>query len=75
MAAIIPVSFVGSDEGTYRVLRMETVMGAPLTPVAALTSYAKHLPPARPVRPFWRAILRLADRAVTLAREVKRRVR
>jgi len=43
MAAIIPVSFVGSDVGTYRVLRMETVVGAPLAPVTAVTSHAQHV--------------------------------
>ena len=44
MAAIIPVSFVGADQGTYRVLCMNTVVGAPLAPVAALTSHPVHLP-------------------------------
>lgn len=44
MAAIIPVSFVGGAVGAYRVVRMETVQGAPLTPVAAVTSHALHLP-------------------------------
>lgn len=43
MAAIIPVSFVGSDVGAYRVVRMETVVGAPLAPVTALASRAEHL--------------------------------
>jgi hypothetical protein len=43
VAAIIPVTFVGGDVGTYQVLRMETVTGAPLPHVTALTSHAKHL--------------------------------
>jgi hypothetical protein len=43
MAAIIPVSFVGGETGTYRVLRMNAVIGAPLAPVAAVTSHPLHL--------------------------------
>lgn len=43
MAAIIPVTFVGSDVGTYRVLRMEAVVGEPLAPVTAVTSHPEHL--------------------------------
>ncbi len=43
MAAIIPVSFVGAETGTYRVLRMNAVVGAPLAPVAAVTSFPVHL--------------------------------
>jgi hypothetical protein len=43
VAAIIPVSFVGGDVGAYRVLRMQTVVGAPLASVTALTSHPKHL--------------------------------
>ena len=46
MTAIIPVSFVGGGGGTYRVLRMETVVGDPLEPVKWLTSHAKHLGPS-----------------------------
>ena len=46
MAAIVPVSFVGAETGTYRVLRMDAVVGRPLTPVAALTSHPFHLPAA-----------------------------
>ncbi|HEY0464681.1 MAG TPA: chlorite dismutase family protein [Polyangiaceae bacterium] len=44
VAAIIPVSFVGAETGTYRVIRMSAVVGAPLAPVAALTSHARHVP-------------------------------
>jgi len=43
MAAIIPVSFVGAEAGTYRVLRMNAVVGEPLAPVAAVTSHPVHL--------------------------------
>jgi hypothetical protein len=44
LAAIIPVSFVGAETGTYRVLRMNAVIGPPLAPVAAVTSHPLHLP-------------------------------
>jgi len=44
MAAIIPVSFVGAESGTYRVLSMSTVVGAPLAEVAAVTPHPTHLP-------------------------------
>lgn len=43
MAAIIPVSFVGAETGTYRVIRMNAVVGAPLAKVAALTAHPRHL--------------------------------
>lgn len=43
MAAIIPVSFVGAETGTYRVLRMNAVVGQPLAPVAAVSSFPVHL--------------------------------
>ena len=43
MAAIIPVTFVGSEVGTYRVVRMEAVVGEPLAPVSAITSHPAHL--------------------------------
>lgn len=46
MAAIIPVSFVGAETGSYRVLRMSTVVGAPLAAVAAVTPHPVHLPAA-----------------------------
>ena len=44
MAAIIPVSFVGAETGTYRVLRIDAVVGASLAPVAAVTAHPVHLP-------------------------------
>lgn len=43
MAAIIPVSFVGGEVGTYRVLCMQTLAGAPLATVPAVTAYAQHV--------------------------------
>jgi hypothetical protein len=43
LAAIIPVSFVGAETGSYRVLSMNTVIGAPFAPVAAVTSHPVHL--------------------------------
>ncbi|HKO49811.1 MAG TPA: chlorite dismutase family protein [Polyangiaceae bacterium] len=43
MAAIIPVSFVGAETGSYRVLSMSAVVGAQLAPVAAVTSHPLHL--------------------------------
>jgi len=43
VAAIIPVSFVGSEFGAYRVLRMQTVRGESLAPVASVASYPRHL--------------------------------
>src|SRR6478609_3295974 len=43
MAAILPVSFVGAETGSYRVLRMSAVVGAPLAPVRALSSQPLHL--------------------------------
>lgn len=43
VAAIIPVSFVGGEVGTYRVLRMQTLVGAPLTSVPAVTMHPEHL--------------------------------
>jgi chlorite dismutase len=48
MAAIIPVSFVGAETGSYRVLRMNTVLGAPLAAVAAVTPHPSHLPDSAP---------------------------
>jgi hypothetical protein len=48
MAEIIPVSFVGAETGTYRVLRMNAVVGAPLAPVAAVSLHPSHLPTAAP---------------------------
>ena len=62
MAAIIPVSFVGADTGTYRVLRMNAVVGAPLTKVAALTSHPLHL--AAEVAPGAAWVLRGTNSAV-----------
>ena len=53
MAAIIPVSFVGSETGTYRVLRMSAVVGAPLAPVAAVTPHPLHLPPNAALGAAW----------------------
>lgn len=43
VAAIIPVSFVGGDAGQYRVVRMQTVVGEPLAPVARVASHPKHV--------------------------------
>jgi hypothetical protein len=62
MAAIIPVSFVGSETGTYRVLRMNAVVGAPLAPVAAVTSHAVHLPESAAPGAAW--VLRGTNSAV-----------
>jgi hypothetical protein len=62
MAAIIPVSFVGAETGTYRVLRMNTVVGTPLTPVAAVTSHPSHLSPMAVPAAAW--ILRGTNSAV-----------
>jgi hypothetical protein len=62
MAAIIPVSFVGAETGTYRVLRMSTVVGAPLAAVTAVTSHAVHLPAAIAPGAAW--VLRGTNSAV-----------
>jgi len=48
MGAIVPVSFVGAETGTYRVVSMTTVVGRTLTPVTAVSSHPVHLP-ASPV--------------------------
>ncbi|HEX2671538.1 MAG TPA: chlorite dismutase family protein [Polyangiaceae bacterium] len=61
MAAIIPVSFVGAETGAYRVLRMNTVAGAPLAAVAAVTPHPAHLP-APPPGAAW--VLRGTNSAV-----------
>jgi hypothetical protein len=53
MAAIIPVTFVGAETGSYRVLRMEAVVGASLAPVAAVTSHPAHLPAAEAGNAAW----------------------
>jgi len=53
VAAIIPVSFVGSEAGPYRVVRMETVVGDPLPPVKAVTFHAKHLSVPTEPGPTW----------------------
>ena len=62
LAAIIPVSFVGAETGTYRVLRMSAVVGAPLAPVAAVTSHPAHLPLAAAPGAAW--LLRGTNSAV-----------
>jgi hypothetical protein len=62
MAAIIPVSFVGAETGTYRVLRMDAVVGAPLAAVAAVTSHPLHLPSLPPPGAAW--VLRGTNSAV-----------
>jgi len=62
MAAIIPVSFVGSETGSYRVLRMSTVLGEPLTEVAAVTPHAAHLPTSSVPGAAW--VLRGTNSAV-----------
>jgi len=43
VAAIVPVSFVGGDVGQYRVVRMKTVLGAPLEPVTAVAAHPRHV--------------------------------
>lgn len=53
MAAIIPVSFVGGDVGAYRVVRMETVVGKALAPVAAVASHAEHIAPSEVPDAAW----------------------
>jgi len=62
MAAIIPVSFVGAETGTYRVLRMNAVVGEALAPVKAVTSHAVHLPPSALPGAAW--VLRGTNSAV-----------
>jgi len=62
MAAIIPVSFVGADTGTYRVLHMNAVVGASLPSVAAVTSHPVHLPLAAAPGAAW--VLRGTNSAV-----------
>lgn len=53
MAAIIPVSFVGAETGSYRVLRMKAVVGPALAEVAAVTPHAAHLPSSAPPGAAW----------------------
>jgi len=53
LAAIIKVSFVGAETGAYRVLRMSTVVGAPLAQVAAVTAHPAHLPLAQAAGAAW----------------------
>lgn len=72
MAAIIPVSFVGAETGTYRVVSMTTVVGAPLTEVAAVTPHPVHLPAAAAPTAAWvlrgtNSALRYTERAETEA--------
>lgn len=67
MAAIIPVSFVGGDVGPYRVVRMETVVGAPLAPVAAVASHPKHL--SAPEEPATAWVLRGTSTHVRYAQQ------
>jgi len=62
VAAIIPVSFVGAETGPYRVLRMNTVVGAPLASVAAVTAQPVHLTPNAAPGAAW--ILRGTNSAV-----------
>jgi hypothetical protein len=62
LAAIIPVTFVGANSGTYRVLSMTAVVGAPLAPVAAVTSHPVHLPATAAPGAAW--LLRGSNSAV-----------
>jgi len=72
MAAIIPVSFVGGETGTYRVLRMSTVVGEPLTEVAAVTPHPVHLATSQDPNASWvlrgtNSALRYTERTETEA--------
>jgi hypothetical protein len=62
MAAIIPVSFVGAEIGSYRVLRMSAVVGEPLAEVAAVTPHPAHLPATGALDAAW--VLRGTNSAV-----------
>lgn len=62
MAAIIPVSFIGADVGSYRVLRMTPVVGAPLAEVAGVTPHTGHLPASSVPGASW--VLRGTNSAV-----------
>lgn len=72
MAAIIPVSFVGAEMGSYRVLRMSAVTGAPLAEVAAVTPHPAHLAASAAPGAAWvlrgtNSALRYTERAETEA--------
>ena len=72
MAAIIPVSFVGAETGKYRVVRMSTVVGAPLAPAAAVTPHPAHLAATAAPGALWvlrgtNSAVRYAERAETEA--------
>jgi Chlorite dismutase len=53
MAAIIPVSFVGSDQGTWRVERMRTLAGPALAEARAITMVPSHDPGGLASRATW----------------------
>ncbi|HYP75721.1 MAG TPA: chlorite dismutase family protein [Polyangiaceae bacterium] len=62
MAAILPVSFVGAETGSYRVMSMSAVVGMPLAPVAAVSSHPLHLPATAVPSATW--VLRGTNSAV-----------
>lgn len=62
MTTIVPVSFVGAETGTYRVVRMGAVVGAALTPVSAVSSHPVHLPATALAGAAW--VLRGTNTAV-----------
>ncbi len=45
MTSINPVSFIGGSKGAWKVMRVDTIVGAPLTSVAYIALHASHTPP------------------------------